>query len=121
MKNPVRWFELYVQDMARAKAFYENVFAIELTKIDSSELEMYGFPTDKDNYGATGALVKMDGYKPAPGTIIYFASEDCAIEEARVTPAGGKIQKPKTSIGPYGFISLFNDTEGNIVGIHSMA
>ena len=23
--NPVRWFEIYVQDMARARAFYEAV------------------------------------------------------------------------------------------------
>ena len=24
--NPVGWFEIYVQDMNRAKAFYESVF-----------------------------------------------------------------------------------------------
>lgn len=26
MSNPVGWFEIYVQDMPRAKAFYEGVF-----------------------------------------------------------------------------------------------
>ena len=26
-RNPVGWFEIYVTDMARAKAFYETVFA----------------------------------------------------------------------------------------------
>ena len=32
-------------------------------------------------------------------TIVYFSSEDCSIEEARVVEAGGKIHKPKLSIG----------------------
>ncbi len=26
--NPVVWFEIYVQDMARAQAFYEHVLAV---------------------------------------------------------------------------------------------
>ena len=32
MDNPVKWFEIYVQDMARAKAFYQAVFGMQLTK-----------------------------------------------------------------------------------------
>ena len=53
-------------------------------------------------------------------TIVYFSSEDCSIEEARVVEAGGKIHKPKLSIGEYGHMTLASDTEGNMIGIHSM-
>lgn len=28
--NPIRWFEIYVQDTARAKAFYETVLGLKL-------------------------------------------------------------------------------------------
>jgi hypothetical protein len=42
------------------------------------------------------------------------------VEEARALAAGGRLQKPKMSIGPYGFISLVIDTEGNMLGLHSM-
>jgi predicted enzyme related to lactoylglutathione lyase len=42
------------------------------------------------------------------------------VEEGRVTKAGGRIEKTKFSIGPYGFISLVYDTEGNMFGLHSM-
>jgi len=28
--NPVGWFEIYVQDMARARAFYEAVLGVKL-------------------------------------------------------------------------------------------
>jgi predicted enzyme related to lactoylglutathione lyase len=46
--------------------------------------------------------------------------EDCANQEARVPKLGGTIHREKMSIGPYGFISLVVDTEGNMIGLHSM-
>ena len=121
-ENPIRWFEIYVQDMNRAKKFYETVFHFKLEKLDVGEIEMWAFPMIQDAPGAAGALVKMGGFdSEGNGTIVYFASEDCSTEEKRVVAAGGSIQRAKTSIGPYGFISLITDTERNIIGIHSMA
>ena len=121
MKNPIRWFEIYVQDMKRAKQFYESVFDVRLTQIDSSDTEMWGFPSDPEHWGCSGSLVKMEGLVPSGiSTIVYFASDDCAIEEKKLIASGGKIHKSKFSIGPYGFISLGYDTEGNMIGIHSM-
>ncbi len=122
MKNPVRWFEIYVDEMNRAKSFYENVFKVKLEKMSQDLVtEMWGFPSNSDGWGCSGSLVKMEGLKPSGvSTIIYFASDDCAIEEARVEEFGGKINKSKFSIGQYGFISLFVDPEGNMIGLHSM-
>jgi len=118
--NPVGWFEIYVQDTNRARKFYESVLGCKLQKLDSP-FEIWAFPMQKDAPGSPGALVRMDGV-PSGGnsTIVYFATEDCAVEEARVTKAGGEIHKGKFSIGPYGFISLVVDTEGNMIGLHSM-
>ena len=71
--------------------------------------------------GAAGALVKMEGM-PSGGnsTIVYFATEDCAVEASSVVAAGGKIHRNKFSIGEHGFIALVLDTEGNMFGLHSM-
>jgi predicted enzyme related to lactoylglutathione lyase len=119
--NPVRWFEIYVQDMARAKRFYETVLGTKLDNLNMPEGEMWAFPMQPDGGGAGGALVRMAGF-PSGGnsTLVYFASDDCAVEAARVVGAGGKVVKPKMSIGQYGFIALVTDTEGNMVGLHSM-
>lgn len=119
--NPVVWFEIYVQDMNRAKKFYEAVFQVKLERIKGPDIEMWSFPMQKDQGGSTGALVKMEGL-PSGGnsTIVYFTCEDCAIEEARAKHLGAKIQKSKTSIGEYGYISLVYDTEGNMIGLYSM-
>ena len=119
--NPVGWFEIYVQDMQRAKTFYEHVFTVQLQKLDSSELEMWAFPMQENGAGAMGTLVKMDGC-PSGGnsTLVYFTCADCAVEAKRAKENGGQVFKDKFSIGQYGFIALVCDTEGNMIGLHSM-
>ena len=125
IENPVVWFEIYVNDLNRAKAFYEKVFKTELTELENPEedgLKMFAFPGDMESKGkASGALVQVKGMEAGSNsTLVYFASEDCSIEEGRVEDAGGKLIRPKMSIGEYGFVSLALDTEGNMIGIHSM-
>jgi predicted enzyme related to lactoylglutathione lyase len=123
MENPVRWFEIYVQDMDRAKRFYENVFQVKLQKLNTPApgLDMWQFPSSKEAMGCAGALVQMKGVPSGGmGTIVYFGSDDCAVEEKRIAKAGGKIERPKMAIGQYGFITLAYDPDGNMFGIHSM-
>ena len=120
-ENPIRWFELYVQDMERAKAFYATLFDYQFTRLDAPDLEMWAFPSAMDKGGAAGALVRMAGVPSGGGgTLIYFGTDDCAVQESRVARAGGRVFKPKMSIGQHGFISLVYDTEGNLIGLHSM-
>jgi predicted enzyme related to lactoylglutathione lyase len=119
--NAVSWFEIYVQDMPRARAFYEKVFDRKLDRLDSGDLEMWAFHGVMDKYGSGGALVRIPGVPSGGmGTIVYFECQDCAVEGARVAGAGGRIHREKTSIGQYGFIVLAVDTEGNMFGLHSM-
>lgn len=121
-RNPACWFEIYVQDMPRAQKFYETLLATELTKLESPvpDLEMMAFPMQMGADGVSGALAKMkDCPSGGMGTLIYFSCEDCAVEASRAEAAGGKLCRPKTSIGPYGFIALVSDTEGNMIGLHS--
>ena len=119
--NPVGWFEIYVDDMARAKAFYETVFQTTLEKLHSDDIEMWAFPMQPDLWGAAGSLVKMEGFSAGRNsTLVYFSCDDCAVEQARAEKAGGQLQRGKFSIGQYGFIALVLDTEGNMIGLHSM-
>ncbi len=123
--NPVVWFEIYVNDLDRAKSFYEKVFKTKLSEIGNPEedgLKMLAFPGDMETKGkASGALVHVKGMEAGgSSTIVYFDSEDCSVEEARVQEAGGEIVRPKMSIGEYGYVSLAKDSEGNMIGIHSI-
>lgn len=125
MHNPVIWFEIYVDNLPRARAFYERVLGVTLERLNSpdspDELEMWAFPMAMDQVGAGGALVKMKGVRPGGGgTLVYFACADCALEAQRAVDAGGALFKAKMPIGEYGHIALVHDTEGNLVGLHSM-
>jgi hypothetical protein len=128
--NPVGWFEIYVQDMKRARDFYETVFQVTLQELpapqgpdgDNSfgQMEMWVFPMSDTDYGSPGALIRMDPLPSGPGgTMVYFTCQDCAVEAALASENGGSVFRPKTSIGEYGFIALVNDTEGNMIGLHS--
>lgn len=125
MANMISWFELYVDDMERAKAFYSSVLQNEfepLVSADEGGVEMWSFGEGQmDRYGCSGALAKMNGMKPGGNSIvIYFECDDCAVEQSRVEAAGGAVIFGKKSIEPWGCISICRDTEGNMFGLHSM-
>ncbi len=121
--NPVGWFEIYIQDMPRAKRFYESLFQVKLKEIPTvvPGMEMWQFEGNPSGYGAPGALVKMEGVRSGGNsTLVYFSCEDCAVQERLAKEQGGQVDRQKMSIGQYGFISLVTDTEGNMIGLHSM-
>ena len=121
----VGWFDIYVEDMGRAQGFYETVLDTRLSTMEDPNdpsAQMRGFDDDFVSHGAGGALVKLEYAQPGPGgSMVYFSCADCAVEEARVPTAGGSIVRPKFAIGGHGFVSIVTDTEGNLIGLHSLA
>ncbi len=124
MRNPVVWFEIYIDDLKRAQKFYETVFEIKLEKIPlpktEHSMEMLAFPNDMNSDGTTGTLMKIDGVKAGGNNVLlYFRSDDCSVEEKRIEKAGGKVFRSKISVGKFGYVTLAYDTEGNMFGIIS--
>ena len=121
----IGWFDIYVEDMERAQAFYEAVLQTTLSPMgdpNDPTAQMRAFGDDFVSHGAGGALVKLAHAKPGPGgSMVYFSCDDCAVEEARAVAAGGSVVQSKYSIGEHGFVSIIGDTEGNMVGLHSVA
>lgn len=124
-RNTFTWVEIYVNDMQRARAFYEQVLQLELVDLETpesvGEMHMVSFPWKEGAPNISGALVKMADMKPGSGgTLVYFGCEDAGVEISRVEAAGGKVLQPKMAIGQYGFCGICMDTEGNTIGFHSM-
>jgi hypothetical protein len=119
--NPVTWFEIYVEDLARAKAFYESVFNCSLIKEKTDGcFEAYRFPGEMPGNGAMGALMKHPMRKPSQeGTMVYFHCDDCQVQSELARKNGGQVFRAKWSIGSDGFITIIGDTEGNAIGLHS--
>jgi imidazolonepropionase-like amidohydrolase/predicted enzyme related to lactoylglutathione lyase len=118
--NPVGWFEIPVTDMARARAFYEQVFKVKLQPLNFGPLEIAIFPMRAGTPGAAGALMKGEAFHPSQqGVQIYFITPDVDGTLKRVEEHAAKVVLPKTPMGPLGFVASFEDSEGNRIGLRS--
>lgn len=120
--NTINWFELYASDFDRAVTFYETILEDKLERVEAPESKMGIFPYDAKT-GVGGSVTKMEGCgSPGPGgTVVYLNVEgDLDAVVARVPQAGGKVVRPRFAIPPHGFIAIIEDSEGNMVGLHSM-
>lgn len=125
MSNPVSWFEIHVDNLQRAKKFYEDVFQAPLTMGDCPSGEAVSvcfFSTDYEQYGIGGMLYEDKDFPVVRGNnfTIFFSCEDCRVEAERAVKFGGKLLQGKTSIGDEGFYAVIEDSEGNRIGLHSM-
>lgn len=120
--NPVAWFEIPVHDLDRARKFYEAVFGYSMNTMEMGPRQMAFFPMADKTYGTGGALVREDRYfiPSYEGTLVYFNVSDIDDTLEKAGANGGKILVPKTSIGEYGFVGYFADSEGNRVALHTM-
>lgn len=119
--NPVGWFDIYVSDIQRAKIFYETVFNVKLVDLPVEWGKQAVFPFNPESPNISGALVEKANMEPnANNTVVYFETAECVAEEKRIQEAGGKVVQPKMHIGEFGYISIFIDSEGNTVGLHSL-
>ena len=115
----VTWFEIPVVNMERATAFYEAVFGMPMSVQTKGLVQMAMWSKPENPSGAGGSLIKVEGIKPShDGTLVYFTAKDIQPILERVSANGGKTLKERMSIGEYGFIAHFEDSEGNRVGLH---
>ena len=120
--NAINWFEIPAANFERAVAFYEKVFAAPLPIENSFPgMRLAIFPYAKPGVG--GCLIEFEQARPHPdGVRVYLnGGDNLAPMLARAEAAGGKIIMPKTLIREdIGYIGMFCDSEGNIVGLHSL-
>ena len=123
LENAINWFEIPVSEIERARRFYEKIFSMEMEPLTiGNGLKMALFPVTERTVG--GALCEHASfYKPSQdGTLIYLnGNPDLREILDRVEDSGGRIIINNTQISPeYGYMAVFEDTEGNRVALRSM-
>jgi predicted enzyme related to lactoylglutathione lyase len=118
MPNNLATFSIHVDDVDRARAFYEAVFGWVF--------EPWGPPGfylihtgDEDSPGVRGLMHKR--LVPRTGTGLNgieptFAVADVDVIAARVAAHGGRVIMQKSVIPTVGELLRFLDTEGNDIG-----
>jgi len=118
-------FEVHVNDMERAKKFYEEVFG--WTFQDWSEyagMPYFGAVTGEGSEsGIDGALMQRQGPAPQPsqalnGYACTLSVDNYDLAETKILEHGGKLAMPKYALPGMAWQGYYTDTEGNIFGIH---
>ena len=123
MPNAVVHFEIPADDLARAKAFYENVFGWKIKQfpMPAGGPEYWGVTTRKDGApGINGGLMKRN--MPGQPFANYVDVKSIDEFQGKIQAAGGTLVMPKQEIAPgMGSIAVFRDTEGNMMGLYQPA
>ena len=120
--NSINWFEIPVNDLSRAKHFYQVAFSIHMEDMNMQGLDMAAFPVDTGNGKISGALVKSDNSEPSMNGVLIYMNADPDMTEVlkRIESVGGKVIMSKTLISPeIGYMANFIDSEGNRIALHS--
>lgn len=123
LKNAIVWFDIPVTDIERASKFYENLLGIELLQLSfDNGLKLAVFPVEDGT--VSGALsLHAEQYIPSKtGSLLYLnGNPDLQVMLDKVEPNGGKVLLPKSMISEHwGYMALFEDTEGNRVALQSI-
>lgn len=124
MASAVTWFEIACSDFDRAKRFYETIFDATLQDMPVPGQKMAAFPVDWEKGEIGGTIVQREQSRPSSeGTLVYLhGGPDLQVVLDRVMKAGGQVAMPKTQIPMEnsGYMAVFIDSEGNLVGLTSM-
>jgi len=117
MKNKLTHFAIHIDDIERAKKFYDGVFDWGFNSYGQGDFLQ--IKADKSENGELIGALQSRKYSPIPDKIIGL---ECTIgveniDEIieKVKSNGGQVLMPKTAIPYVGYIAKFLDTEGNLI------
>lgn len=118
-------FEIYVDDIERAKAFYGAAFG--WTFEDFSQLTgspYWGIVAGAEGEpGINGGLLERSGPAPAPGSganafVCTMEVADYDDTERKILAAGGEVAVPRMALPGMAWQGYYLDPEGNTFGLH---
>lgn len=118
--DKVQHFEIPVQDMNRAKKFYQTVFKWKMQDVPGMEYVMVDtVETDQNRQpigGTNGGLIKKNrDYAAATSVTVTVENIEESLKE--VIKNGGKLLKSEEKFLNIGLVAYVEDTEGNVVGL----
>jgi len=126
--DKVIFFEIPADSPSRAREFYKSTFDWKMNEIPTMHYTQVG-TVEADRMGVRGVPKEpgainggmVERRDPVNTPIIYVRVDDIDQAAVNVEKNGGKIIKPKSPVGNFGFAAYFKDTEGNILGLWQFA
>jgi predicted enzyme related to lactoylglutathione lyase len=111
MAHPICHFEIPVDDLQRAKKFYQGIFGWQI-----SDTGQQGYHLIQTGEGElAGGMMKR--VVPEQRPALYVSVESVDEYSKKVREAGGTIVVPKTAVPTMGYFAQALDTERNVFAI----
>jgi predicted enzyme related to lactoylglutathione lyase len=116
MANPFVHVELSTQDIAKAKSFYQSLFAWSLNDVDMGGGFTYTM-IDVGGEGTGGGMMQH----PMPGAptmwLPYVQVDDLAAATAKAKSLGATVMRDVTEVMGAGSFSIITDPAGAMLGL----
>lgn len=113
MANPFVHLELNTPDMAKAKAFYGEMFGWQFNDMDMGQHGVYS--TFKPDNGPGGGVFSMQG--GSPGWMAYVGVEDIKQATEKARSLGAEVYVDSREIPNVGWFSVMSDPAGSTIAI----
>jgi predicted enzyme related to lactoylglutathione lyase len=120
----VRAFDIPVDDMPRAKRFYEKVFGWKIRAIPGSGGNFHAantMPVDENDelkvLGAINEGLFQRGTNGLRETFLEVTVPSIDESLKKIESEGGQLVRPKGPILDIAFFAVVKDTEGNLLGL----
>lgn len=115
MGQPVVHFELMSKDPAKVSDFYARLFGWKIRHIPEINYRMV---ETGGQGGINGGILKPERKGPWPAQMLFYvAVDDLAKYRKKVVAAGGDIHIEEQEVPGMGWLSLFTDPEGRMMGL----
>lgn len=116
-KRRVVWFEIYVTDLERAKAFYAELFGWEFLPLTDYDPNYWTIDTGAESVG--GALVQRSALSQSgQGVVLYIEVDNLQESLDQAARLGATLAQPPTRItSDAGSFALIQDLDQNLLGL----
>jgi uncharacterized protein len=119
MGNPVVHWELMSKDPAKVSDFYSKLFGWKVKHVPEID---YRIVETGGQGGINGGIVKPQREGPWPGNMLfYILVDELAPYRKKIVAAGGKIHVEEQEVPGMGWLALFTDPEGRMMGLWKAA
>ena len=113
MGQAIAWFDIAAADPAQTRKFYADLFDWNIHVMEEYN---YGMVDTGASEGIGGGISAAEDINPA-AVVMYAAVDDAKAMLEKVESLGGKTLTPPYEIPGYGVMAVFQDPEGNRVGL----
>ena len=113
MAHNIVHFEIPVDDMERAKKFYQGLFGWQIAPAGPGGEDYHLIETEEG--ALAGGMMKRVMPEQRPVLYVQVESVDGHVE--KIKQAGGQVVVPKTAVPTMGWFAQAVDTEGNVFAV----